>query len=98
MKEKGIEREEEEEVCCRSASAARGTLKGQSTFLTIRLFAGHQAKNIILDKFLENQYSNITYRVFIKYCVFAEDFKIFRTLAFLCLPSVSDRVQKSHNI
>ena len=29
------------------------------------------------------------YRVFIKYCVFSEDFKIFRTLAFLCSPSVS---------
>ena len=29
------------------------------------------------------------YRVFIKYCVFSEDFKIFRTLAFLCFPSVS---------
>ena len=28
MKEKGIEGEEE--VCCRSASAAQGTLKGQS--------------------------------------------------------------------
>ena len=32
------------------------------------------------------------YRVFIKYCVFSEDFKIFRTLAFPCLPSVSVRV------
>ena len=29
------------------------------------------------------------YRVFIKYCVFSGDFKIFRTLAFLCSPSVS---------
>ena len=40
----------------------------------------------------------------VKYCVFSEDFKIFRTLAFLCFPSVSvrcsrtDRVQKNHNI
>ena len=30
-----------------------------------------------------------SYRVFIKYCVFSEDFKIFRTLVFLCFPSVS---------
>ena len=29
------------------------------------------------------------YRVFIRYCVFLEDFKIFRTLAFLCFLSVS---------
>ena len=29
------------------------------------------------------------YMVFIKYCVFSEDFKIFQTLAFLCSPSVS---------
>ena len=29
------------------------------------------------------------YRVFIKYCVFSENFKIFQTLAFLCYPSVS---------
>ena len=29
------------------------------------------------------------YRVFIRYCVFLEDVKIFRTLAFLCFPSVS---------
>ena len=33
--------------------------------------------------------SGFTYRVFIKYCVFSEDFKIFRALAFLCFPSVS---------
>ena len=31
----------------------------------------------------------ILYRVFIKYCVFSEDFKILRTLAFLYFPSVS---------
>ena len=31
----------------------------------------------------------IMYRVFMKYCIFFEDFKIFRTLAFLCFPSVS---------
>ena len=31
------------------------------------------------------------YRGFIKYCVFSEDFKIFRTLTFLCFPSVSVR-------
>ena len=49
------------------------------------------------------------YRVFIKYCAFFEDFKIFRTLAFLCFPSASvcthtrqvehqriGRVQKNH--
>ena len=30
-----------------------------------------------------------SYRVFIEYCVFSEDFKLFRTLAFLCFPSVS---------
>ena len=30
-----------------------------------------------------------SYRVLIKYCVFFEDFKIFRTLSFLCFPSVS---------
>ena len=29
------------------------------------------------------------YRVFIKYCVFSKDFKIFRTLAVFCFPSVS---------
>ena len=29
------------------------------------------------------------FRVFIKYCVFSEDFEIFQTLAFLCFPSVS---------
>ena len=29
------------------------------------------------------EYLTLTYRVFIKYCVFSEDFKIFRTLAFL---------------
>ena len=35
-------------------------------------------------------FTYIIYRVFIKYCVFfSEDFKIFRTLAFLCFPSVS---------
>ena len=33
--------------------------------------------------------SSFKYRVFIKYCVFFEYFKIFRTLAFLCFPSVS---------
>ena len=33
------------------------------------------------------------YRLFIKYCVFLEDFKIFLTLAFLCFPSVSACVQ-----
>ena len=31
----------------------------------------------------------VWYRVFIKYCVFFDDFKIFWTLAFLCFPSVS---------
>ena len=31
----------------------------------------------------------VIYRVFIKYCVFSKDFKIFRTLAFLCFPLVS---------
>ena len=30
-----------------------------------------------------------SYRVFIKYCVFSEFFQLFRTLAFLCFPSVS---------
>ena len=30
-----------------------------------------------------------TYRVFIKYCVFSNDFKILQTLAFLCFLSVS---------
>ena len=30
-----------------------------------------------------------TYRVFIKYCVFSKDFRIFRTLVFLCFPLVS---------
>ena len=30
-----------------------------------------------------------TYMAFIKYCVFSEDFKIFRTLACLCFLSVS---------
>ena len=30
-----------------------------------------------------------SYRVFIKYCVFLKDFKILRTLAFLCFLSVS---------
>ena len=34
------------------------------------------------------------YRVFIKYCVFFEDFKIFRTLTSLCFPSVSLCVHK----
>ena len=29
------------------------------------------------------------YRVFIEYCVFFDYIKIFRTLAFLCFPSVS---------
>ena len=29
------------------------------------------------------------YRVFIKYCVFSDFLEIFRTLAFLCFPSVS---------
>ena len=36
-----------------------------------------------------NFYSRRFYRVFIKYCVFLEDFRIFKTLAFLCFPSVS---------
>ena len=31
----------------------------------------------------------MTYRVFIKYCVFSKDFRIFWTLAFLCFPLVS---------
>ena len=35
------------------------------------------------------QLSLSRYRVFIKYCVFSEEFKIFQTLAFLCFPSVS---------
>jgi len=53
------------------------------------------------------------YRVFIEYCVFSVDFKIFRTLVFLCFPSVpvcyknheehqrrsrTGRVQKNHQI
>ena len=29
------------------------------------------------------------YRVFIKFCVFSKEFRIFRTLVFLCFPSVS---------
>jgi len=29
------------------------------------------------------------YRVFIKYCAFSKDFRIFRTLTFLCFPLVS---------
>ena len=36
---------------------------------------------------------HVSYRMFNKYCVFLEDFKIFRTLAFLCFLSVSVRVQ-----
>ena len=35
------------------------------------------------------------YSVFIKYCVFSTDFRIFRTLAFLCFPSVSVCVHKT---
>ena len=31
----------------------------------------------------------VIYRVFIKYCVFSKDFKLFRTLAFICFPSWS---------
>ena len=31
----------------------------------------------------------LRYRVFIKYCVFFENLKLFRTLAFLCFPPVS---------
>ena len=72
-------------------------------FLHPELFRGH-----MLDICLG------TYRVFIKYCVFFEDSKIFRTLSFLCFPSVSvctqtrqvelqicsrtDRVQKNSEI
>ena len=37
-----------------------------------------------------------SYRVFIKYCVFSEDFKIFLTLAFLCFRFVSVRVHCTH--
>ena len=40
-------------------------------------------------EFDPNVLEAIRYRVFIKYCVFFEDFKIFRTLAFLCFLSVS---------
>ena len=36
----------------------------------------------------------VYYRVFIKYCVFSEDFKIFLTLAFLCFPSLPVCVHK----
>ena len=46
----------------------------------------------ILDKHesLKTMYVSFRYRVFIKYCgVIFKYFKIFRTLAFLCFPSVS---------
>ena len=36
------------------------------------------------------------YRVFIKYCVFFEDFQIFRSLAFLCFPLVSRQFVYTH--
>ena len=38
--------------------------------------------------YLQQRYF-ILYNVFINYCVFLEDFKIFWTLAFFCFPSVS---------
>ena len=47
--------------------------------LTIRIYQ-------ISKKFFQVSW---TYRVFIKYCIFLKDFKIFRTLAFFCFPSVS---------
>ena len=40
----------------------------------------YQEKNVKIVFFL-------SYRVFIEYCVFYEDIKIFRTLVFLCFPS-----------
>ena len=42
-------------------------------------------------------FKSFKYRVFIKYCVFPEDFKIFRILAFLCLSSVSVCVHNGPN-
>ena len=35
------------------------------------------------------------YKVFIKYCVFSKDFRIFRTMDFLCFPLVSVCVHTS---
>ena len=36
------------------------------------------------DYFVRPSVITVYYRVFIKYCVFSEDFKIFQTLIFLC--------------
>ena len=55
----------------------------QAAVVTLRE-GGYEGSGAIASKD-----SRCCYRVFTKYCVFSEDFKIFRTLAFLCFSLVS---------